>query len=62
MIRQDEQSVIRFCKICFIILLTAGCLYFLIYQLVEKPIDLDTTNATVLTDLKRRTGTGKNSP
>lgn len=48
MIRQDEHSVIRFCKICFIILLTAACLYFAVYQIVEKPIDLDTTDAMVL--------------
>ena len=59
MIRQDEQSVIRFCKICFIILLTVACLYFLIYQLIEKPIDLDTTNATVLSGFEVTDRNGK---
>ena len=47
MIRENE-SVLRFCKICFLILLAAACLYFVFFQLAEKPIDLDTTNAVEL--------------
>ena len=48
MIRRDEHSVLWFCKISFLALLAVSCLYFLIYQFVERPIDLDTTNAVAL--------------
>lgn len=52
MTRQDGHSVIRLCKICFIILLTLSCLYFAVYQFAEKPIDLDTTDAMILTGFR----------
>ena len=52
MTRQEEHSVIRLCKICFIILLTVSCLYFAVYQFDEKPIDLDTTDAMILTGFR----------
>lgn len=48
MIRQNEDTVLRCCKICFMVFMIAACLYFIIYQAVEKPIDLDTTNAVTL--------------
>ena len=48
MIRRNEHPIVRLCKVCFLILLTAACLYFIMYQLSEPPIDLDTTNTVEL--------------
>ena len=48
MIRRGEHTVLWFCKIFFLALLAVSCVYFLIYQFAEKPIDLDTTNAVAM--------------
>lgn len=49
--RRNEHPIQQLCRVCFIVLLVAACLYFVIWQVVEPPIDLDQTDAAVLEGL-----------
>ena len=49
--RRNEHPIQKMCRMCFIVLLVAACLYFVIWQLAEPPIDLDQTDASVLEGL-----------
>ena len=59
MIRRNGQTILHICKICFLVLLAAACLYFIIYQLCEKPVDLDLSNAVELSGFETTDASGK---
>ena len=59
MLRNRDHAILRVCGICFIVLLAAACLYFVIYQATDKPIDLDTTSAVVLEGFESTDRDGK---
>ena len=49
--RKNEHPIQQLCRVCFVVLLVAACLYFVIWQVVEPEIDLDQTDASVLEGL-----------
>ena len=62
MLRNQNHKMLRICGICFIVLLTAICLYFVIFQMTDKPIDLDTTSAVVLEGFESTDSGGRKFP
>ena len=48
---RNEHPIQQLCRVCFIVILVAACLFFVIWQLAEPAIDLDQTNAYVLEGL-----------
>ena len=49
--RRNEHPIQQLCRACFIVLLVAACLFFVIWQVTEPAIDLDQTDASVLEGL-----------